>query len=205
MTIKKGEDWGAVGPLPADAPIASTDAELAALFVPHGVDGLDGPEVVGLASGGDLARTLGGRATPAQLRDGERTLLPIDLTIVSVDGSPIVMAANLVIRSSWWRGSLSGAFNASHLGAWNVAPSGHPNDGRVDVLEADLSLGDRWKARSRLPAGTHLPHPNISVRRLKRMQWDVDSARNVTIDGVSYGSPGTVALTVVPDAVTVAI
>ena len=154
---------------------------------------------------GDLARTLSARADDGELVGGDRTLLPIDLAIVSADEKKMVMVASLVIRRSWWRGPISAAMNASYLGDWNVAPSGHPNDGRVDVIEADLSLSDRWKARTRLASGTHVPHPDISIRRLKQASWELDGTRSVTVDGVDLGRPASVTIDVVADAVTVAI
>ncbi len=205
MTIKKGEDWGTRGQLPPDAPVVDSDAALAALFTPTSAGRLSGPPVVGLTPGGDLARTLSAQGSADDLHRGERTLLPVDLAIVTVDARVVVMASSLLMRRSWWTGPISGAMNASYLGDWNVAPSGHPNDGRVDVFEANLSLSDRWKARSRLPSGTHLPHPGIIVRRLKTISWDLDATRTLTIDGVDHGRPSSVTVECVPDAVTLGI
>ncbi len=55
--------------------------------------------------------------------------------------------------------------NAQWIGSWDVAPRSHPNDGLLDRCEGDLSLDDRWKARGRLPSGTHVPHPGIAEQR----------------------------------------
>ncbi len=205
MTIKKGEDWGSRGTLPIGSPIAATDRELAAQFHISDTHELSGPNFVGLTAGGDLARTLGAQADADELTAGERTLVPIDLAIVTVDDRDIVLAASLIARRSWWRGPLLGAMNASYLGEWNLAPSGHPNDGRIDVIETDLSLSDRMKARKRLASGTHVPHPDISIRRLKTATWQLGDGRALTIDGVDYGKPTSVAVRVVADAVTIAI
>ena len=53
--------------------------------------------------------------------------------------------------------------NADRIGAWDVAPRAHPNDGQLDVVEVDASMGlrDRWQASRRLATGTHVPHPAI--------------------------------------------
>lgn len=203
MTIEKGKDWGLRGRLEADAPVVRSDVELAALFVVK--DGaVIGPEQVGLL-GGDLATTLGARSTEAELRSSERTLLPIDLASVEIDGSTLVMAASLVIRSRWWHGPVRAVMNASHFGGWNAAPAGHPNDGRLDVIEAHLDLGDRLKARKRLPAGIHVPHPNISVRRLKHVCWEVSRREHVWIDHRQTRASEHVEVRVHPDATVVAI
>ncbi len=44
--------------------------------------------------------------------------------------------------------------NAQFLGRWDVAPRGHPNDGRLDVLDADLPLDERLQVRG-APARRH--------------------------------------------------
>ncbi len=220
MTIKKGEDWGSRGELDADAPIVSSDRALAELFsiVRTGDDAptISGPAQVGLIPNDvatnlpgtptiDLARTVSARATAADLRSGERTLLPLDLTIVTVDETDHVMAASLVIRRPYWLGVVEGAMNASFLDDWNVTPSGHPNDGRLDVVRAELSASDRWKARSRLTSGMHVPHPDIAIRRLKTHEFRPDSRATVRIDGVDRGHAHSVGFVVVPDAVIIAI
>lgn len=203
MTIRKGEDWGSPDVLDADAPIVSNDRQLAALFtVEKSV--LDGPKQVGLVGagdlGGDLGRTVGAAATHEQLSVGSRVSLPIDLGVVTIDGLEMVMAASLVIRQPLWSGLTQAAMNAGFLGSWNVAPSGHPNDGRFDVITATMSASDRMKARSRLPLGTHVPHPSIHIRRLKSAIFSVPKRASVWVDGVRIGRASEVAFRVCPDA-----
>lgn len=203
MTIEKGKDWGFRGMLEPSAPVVASDADLAALFSES--DGeVVGPRQVGLL-GGDLATTLGARSTESELRTSERTLLPIDLASVEIDGRTLVMAASLVVRSSWWHGPIRAVMNASHFGEWNASPAGHPNDGRVDVIEANLKLGDRMKARKRLPAGIHVPHPDISIRRLKHIRWEVTSREQVWIDRLQTQASGSIEVRVHPDATVVVI
>ena len=220
MTIKKGEDWGSAGPLDPDAPVVSTDRQVAELFTiatpESGAPTLDGPQQLGLSMPAaqsdasnpahhDLGRTVSARATVPELRSGDRPQLPIDLVIVTIDDVDVVMAASLVIRRPLWMGVVEAAMNASFYGEWNVSPSGHPNDGRLDIIRAELSAGDRWKARSRLASGAHLPHPDISVRRLKKHQFDVDGRATVRIDGQDFGHASSVSVVVVPDATTIVI
>lgn len=219
MTIEKGRDWGSRGELPDEAPIVSSDRELAELFTitrDGAMVSLAGPDYVGVCPNDivtnlpgtpttDLARTVSARAAPSELRDGERTQLPVDLTVVTVDGTDHVMASSLVIRRPFWLGAVDAAMNASFLGDWNVTPSGHPNDGRLDVIRAELSASDRWKARSRLASGTHVPHPDIAIRRLKTHEFQPDSRATVRIDGVEIGHAHEVGFIVVADAVTIVI
>lgn len=203
MTIEKGQDWGTTGDLASDAPVVDSDAALASLFALDG-ETIVGPKQVGL-TGGDLATTLGARSGESELRGSKRTLLPLDLASVHVDDEVFVMAATVLVRSPLWWGPVRAVMNASHYGPWNASPAGHPNDGRVDVIEANLGLGDRFKARKRLPAGIHVPHPDISIRRLKSVQWDVTSREKVWIDRIPKPGVRTIAVQVHPDATVVAI
>ncbi len=200
MTIEKGEDWGGRGRLPADAPVVDADAALAASW------SADDPDrVVGLLAG-DLHRTVGGRGTVQQLRNEERTVLPIDIGILTLpDGTERPFVAHVVRRRRFWAGTTLAVMNASFVGEWNVAPRGHPNDGRLDVVEAKLSFSDRRKAASRLPAGAHVPHPDISIRRLKRGTFEVASGDRLIVDGEPITASGQIEWTVVPDALSILI
>ena len=80
------------------------------------------------------------------------------------------------------------AMNAQWLGSWDVAPRSHPNDGLLDVFDGDLPLGERLKARSRLPTGTHVPHPGIAERRVAAVQIELDRPTPVWLDGERVGS-----------------
>ena len=190
MVIRKGIDWGSPGALPTGAPIADSNQTLRALL-------RDGVRVMGI-TGGDLCRTLGG---PGQLD----MTFPVDLCHVSFDGVEDVFASHLVARRGWWRGPVVAAMNAQFIGSWDVAPRSHPNDGIVDTFEATLSVADRIKARRRLPAGTHVPHPRIVQRRLAAGELDFGAVLHVWIDGATMGRHGSVHLTVEPDALTVVL
>lgn len=203
MPVAKGEPWGSAGPLAADGVLVHTDAEARAALEAARRDRRDPPEL-GLL-GGDLARTCGAPGDEARLRSAQAQRLPVDVGEVLVDGSLHLFVAHLVARRSWWRGPIIAAMNAQFLGRWDVAPRGHPNDGRLDLLEADLSLGDRWKARSRLPTGTHVPHPDIAERRVKAVQLDLAPGTVVWLDGVRLGPARALSIRTVPDAITVVI
>lgn len=194
MTIRRGEEWGRSVARPAGLVIAASDAELAALVRadPSGAYGL---------SGGDIFRSLG---SPAPRDPLQR--LPMDALEVRLDDhDPVLAVAHLVAWRGrwlgWWRGPLLAVMNADHVGEWNVAPRAHPNDGKGDAVQVatTMSLRHRWQARSRLPQGTHVPHPSIDVRTFTESAWTFPRPANVRIDGVAYGRAVRVAVRVLPD------
>jgi hypothetical protein len=199
VTIRKGEPWGEPGALPADGVVVRSDAEARAVVTAARRAGTD-PPVLGLL-GGDLCRAVGGTGDEARLHDGG-TLLPVDLGAVLVDGRLHFFVAHLVARTGWWRGRIVAAMNAQHLGEWDVAPRGHPNDGRLDVLEVGpgFGLGDRWKARSRLRTGSHVPHPGITERHVTALQVELAPGTKVWLDGDLLGPARSLAIRVEPDA-----
>ncbi|NNC79977.1 MAG: hypothetical protein HKN94_07460 [Acidimicrobiales bacterium] len=200
MTIKKGEEWGTVGTLPQGSPIASSNRDLFELINTGG--SLDGP--IGL-TGGDLARTTGATASGADLYGEGRPLLPIDIGTVALDDEDRFFAAHVVIRSRWWSGPVTAVLNVSFVGEWNVAPRSHPNDGRLDLVEATLGWGDKIKARSRLRSGTHVPHPGISIRRVRTATVDVPPGHGVWVDGVAQPGVRRVVCGIRADAATIVI
>jgi len=190
MTIAKGQPWGVAVDRPDDLLVVDSDAALARALV----DGTGRP--VG-PSDGDLHRSLG---SPRPRRRMQR--LPVDLLTCRIGEHTAVAVAHVVIRSSWWRGPIIAAMNVDHVGHWNVAPRAHPNDGRVDVIEvaSTMTVRERWQARGRLPAGTHVPHPAIVTSAVHTRSWQFDREMTVWVDGVRAGSARTVTVEVVPDA-----
>jgi hypothetical protein len=197
VTIEKGQAWGSSGPLPPDGVVVRTDAEARSVVERARRDREPIP-VLGLL-GGDLCRTVGGAGDETRLQSGEAMSLPVDLGSVLIDGRLHWFVAHLVARKRWWRGRIFVAMNAEYLGRWDVAPRGHPNDGLLDTFEVTMSVGDRLKARSRLPLGTHLPHPQIKQQRVSAVQVDVDGL-DVWLDGELIGPAQTLSIRVEPDA-----
>jgi YegS C-terminal NAD kinase beta sandwich-like domain len=190
MTIEKGQPWGSAVDRPDDLLVVPSDAALAEALV------ADPGRPVGL-SGGDLHRSLG---SPPPRNDMQR--LPIDLIRCRVGERTVVAAAHVVMRSGWWRGPIVAVMNVDHLGDWNVAPRAHPNDGRVDVVEVapSMTMRERWQARSRLPGGTHVPHPAITTGSVRERSWEFERSLTVWADGLRVGTASTVSIEVVPDA-----
>ena len=193
MTIKKGEAWGSPGILPAEGVVVSSDAEARAALESARRDGTPFP-VLGL-TGGDLLRTLGGPA-------GLKTTFPVDLGEVLVGGRLHLFVAHAVVRTRTWSRAWV-AMNAQWLGEWNVGPKAHPNDGRLDVYDASLRLAERFKVRSRIRSGAHLPHPGIKERRTRAAQAEFPRPMAVFLDGVPVGRARSVSVRVEPDAIRV--
>lgn len=203
MTVEKGQDWGRPGALPPGAPVATTDAEVAAV-VREARRAWTQVPTIGLA-GGDLARTCGAVRDEERLRREDGHVLPVDVGEVLVDGELHVFTAHLVARRRWWRAPTIFAMNAQYRGRWDVAPRAHPNDGRLDLVRFDLPWSEWRRARARMPTGAHLPHPAIQVRRVKAVQLDLDEGTDVWLDGERLGPARALSIRCVPDAFTVVV
>ncbi len=203
MTISKGQSWGVAGPLGPNGIVVESDAQGARAIADARMRGEPLPEI-GLI-GGDLCRTLGGSRAPDRLVGDQARRYPVDLGIAIVDGEEMVFLAHAVARRKLWRGQIVVAMNAQHIGTWDLGPKSHPNDGLLDVTQANLTLGERLAARRRLPTGTHVPHPAITTRRCAEFEILFARPQPVFLDTIPVGRCRTLQLRVVPDALTVVI
>lgn len=201
MNIGKGEDWGTSEPLPDDAVEVPDDRTAAEAVAAARRENRPVPPL--RLTGGDLARTLGGRRDGSGAPTEPGICLPVDLGAVLLDGRMHWFLAHLVARRSWWRGRIVVVANAAFIGDWNVAPRAHPGDGRLDVLDGDLPLRDRLAARRRLPTGTHVPHPAINQRRTAATQFEFSRPTPIELDGRRIGRATTLSVRVEPAAVRV--
>lgn len=195
MTIEKGKAWGVPGELPPDGVVVGSDREARTIVEAARRHHIDVP-ALGLR-GGDLCRTLGG---PGELA----TIFPVDLGAVLIDGRLHWFVAHMIARSAGW-GRVVAAMNAQWRGPWNLAPRGHPNDGMLDVFEARLSWADRLKVRARLGAGTHVPHPGITQRRVAAAQFEFEKPTPIELDGEVVTRARTLSVRVEPDALKVIV
>jgi len=202
MTIRPGSAWGRAVPPPDRLVVARTDADV--------VDAVERSAATGTAvgiGGGDLARTLG---DPSLVGRPTLNELTIDLLEVRLDGVAVRACAHVTARLPWSRGGwLRGpvliVMNAEFLGPWDVAPRGHPNDGRAEVFEvaASMRLRVRLDARRRARTAAHVPHPDIVQRSVRSADWTFPTALDVHVDGRRVGAARQLAIAVVPDAATV--
>jgi len=204
VTIAKGRPWGAPGRLPADGVVVRTDAE-AGRIVSEARRAGTSPPVIGLL-GGDLCRTLGGTGDEARLLSERAVIFPIDIASVTVDGHQQWFVAHVVAHNRLWTRGVA-ALNAQWIGEWNIGPRGHPDDGRLDVYEARLTLGDVPKVRARLPTGSHLPHPRIRERRVVAADFTWERPLPVWVDGARLpgGAVRQLSVRIEPDGARVVI
>lgn len=206
MTIGKGTSWGREVPRPTELTIVDDDR--AAVEALTGAASPDGTRVPVALRGGDLARTIGARGPGDRERLNELT---IDLLEVRLDDADRVIACAHVLarsplrRGSWWRGPLLAVMNAEFFGDHDVAPRGHPNDGRVETFLVDpvMSPRQRLAARRRLATGTHVPHPLIATRSVKTARWTFERDVAVFVDRQPAGLARSIEVTVQPDVATV--
>lgn len=202
MTIRPGEPWGSRVARPVDLVVAADDAALARALGERATSG--GPAVA--VGGGDLGRTLG-----SPRLEGRSTLnaLPLDLVEVRLDGGATthLAAAHVTARRPWtsggWlRGEALVVMNAEFLGRFDVAPRGHPNDGRVETfaIGAQMGMRERLAARRRARTGGHVPHPAITVRSVRRATWNFPRPLVITADGRPIGRARSLEIVVAADA-----
>ena len=198
MTIEKGAAWGAVGVTPHECVVAK-DEVTAALAIQHGATH------VWLESG-DILRALGLAVSTRALKVGEPCrLLPCDVLMVQLDDAAPVLALSSVVVGSWRKPHMwvtTGGF----LGALNVAPRAHVNDGVVDALEfaGGIPLRQLLLMRRRMRLGDHLPHPRLTMHRAAQVKWPSSphgaKSSAVIIDGKQRGRAAQVTIKVRPDA-----
>lgn len=198
MTIRPGQDWGAEQPVPADTPVVATDHDLAAAAA-------DGCDLVAL-DGGDMWRTLGGRGGVQDRLGGPAWVTPIDLAEVVVDDRPVgLMAAHLIARTRLWRGECAAVMNAQWWDDRDMAPRGHPGDGRLDTLVGALPVRQLAQARSRVRSGQHIPHPAITTGRPTTFEHTFDRPRLIWVDGRRRGSGRSLVVAIRPNAISVLV
>ncbi len=198
MTIEKGQSWGALVARPDGVQFFTTDGAAADALT-------NGTGVPVALAGGDLHRTVGGRAAHGL---NELLELPIDLLHVTLDDAPSRSACAHVtmqlpsFRGGWWRGDVVMVMNAEFIGEWHVVARGHPNDGRAEVCAwtSDFGLRQRWEARRRLPGNQHVPHPLIETRSIRQRVWEFATPMSISIDGAAAGLARRVEVTVEADA-----
>jgi len=191
MVIAKGRPWGSEITRPSDVATAASDAALAELAAGR----CPGSYSV---TAGDVFDSLGrppGETPMARC-------LPMDLLHIDTDRGRFAAVAHVVAYRRLWRGGIVGAFNVGRVGAWDISPSSHPNDGRFEwvVVDAAMSLRHRLVARRRLPTGGHLPHPSIRITHVATASWRFARPVRCIVDGVDRGRITTLDVTIEPDA-----
>lgn len=205
MTIRKNEDWGSTVVRPENLVICETDATASQLATDFYLQQKPMPAIAITRS--SLSRTLGKEGSNVNSQNMQAT--PFDLIEVTfVDASMIeqkVLALGYgLLRKSWWRGDIVAAMNTSFIGDWDCAPRSHPNDGKFDLLavNGEMKSTQRLIASRRLKFGTHLPHPQISVKQLTSFEADCSAKPNLYVDNRRFMSVNQCKFRLLPDALT---
>lgn len=100
-------------------------------------------------------------------------------TIVEIDGRTVFHgpATTVVVAS--------GEFLAGN----DVFPTGHPGDGRAEVMVLGLAPGDRAAFRQRLTNANHIPHPDVTVASGTSIDITMDRAEKLVGDGGAWTVP----------------
>lgn len=194
MTIRKGEEWGRRDITPPSFFIAEDDA-----------DGASQPPHTPFAvCRGDMYTALGQPALP--VHHAECTIVPIDAlvcTITYVSGDiETVHAFSHVTIGSWWKGRHLIASNSGFIDGTNIAPRSHPNDGEFDTVNiaASMPLKQRFIARRKAKTGTHVPHPQISIKRSTSEEFARERPQErLAIDGVAVAQWVKISISIEPD------
>ena len=205
MTIRKNENWGATAARPENLVICETDEAASQLATDFYLQQKSIPPIAITRS--NLSRALGTKGADAKSKNMQAT--PFDLIEVTfVDASKTqqkVLALGYgLLRKSWWRGDIVAAMNTSFIGDWDCAPRSHPNDGKFDLLtvNSDMNPSQRLIASRRLRLGTHLPHPQISVKQLTSFEADCSAKPNLYIDNCKFACVNQCKFRLLPDALT---
>jgi hypothetical protein len=217
--IRKGESWGEPFDdqrYPDAVEAGGGDVELAAVVAAHPGT----PIRFSPTRASDLARALGLRGPPTG-----NTVLACD-AIELPDGSPAVNAVVFGIppdRQQWWHrrrrvevevdgrrvadtravGVL--VANGQYLRGFDVAPRGHPGDGRFEVHVYALEPRERGPMQHRLTAGRHLPHPRIIESSGRQVTLRFDEAVPWEADGQPRGTVAEATLRLVPGVLNIIV
>lgn len=208
MAVERRADWGRPGTPPADLPWFADDASAAGWIAARRDDRAPAIEV-GLC-GGDMVATLG-RGTTAvcyqldvlqvliETPTGTYTTVAVSHVVERRPRRSIIgcLSANVVARAP----ALRYVMNAEFVGPLDVAPRGHPNDGRFEIVDfaATMPARQRRQAVARMGRGDHLPHPDISVGRETEATWKPRGI--VHIDGRPVPEVVSISIRIVPDAI----
>lgn len=208
MAVERHADWGRPGLPPNDLEWFVDDYSAARWIAARRTSGETDLEV-GL-SAGDMVRTLGRGSSPVCYR-----LDVLDVRLMTTTGPRSMMAVAHVVEvrpprslvGRLLRSTVSSppaakyVMNAEFVGDFDVAPRGHPNDGRCEVVEFAPSMASRQRRQAvdRMRRGDHLPHPDISVRRVGVESWEPIGA--VLVDGRLVAGVSSISVSVVPDAI----
>lgn len=224
MTIRKGHDWGEPTSGSPDGHLSGSDAALARRVIIPTTETAPKPPLWHYQPGhdADLARAIGLDARgPVGVTEVVLDALLVELgdgdtgPFVAVNAVELGAVADRLDRRRRrhrysvtidarpaWSGRAAGLLvaNGQFLRGHDVAPRGHPGDGRLEVQIYAMGPGERAEMQRRLATGTHLPHPEIIESRARRIEVKTSRPAPVIADGVAVGTTRDLAVSVLPGA-----
>ena len=209
MTIRKGDQWGEPCIAPTGLLEFATERELGR----HLRD--IGTIREAMLNSGTLIQALG---VTTRAPNREQIKVTIDLIKIGftdhygVNRDDFAVGSVFLGRRSWL-GDLYIVSNSGYLGARELLPKAHPNDGVMDVLAVKSSMPytQRLQAWRRIPTSSHIPHPDISTKQTEGFSWPLDEddvpnkSIRLVVDGEALGPVKSVRMHVIPDAITLYI
>jgi hypothetical protein len=196
MTISKGRGWGVQSPLPPEASLANSDAELAG-YLYEGVEA-GVPAIVGLV-GGALWQVLGGETLRGRIKTANAFTYPVDLGVLATEHGEYHFVNHVISRSRTWRTGFA-VMNGQSTAGLRFGHRSHPNDGLLDLSEWSLRWSDLRSVAKRARHGAHTPHPRITERRAPKHTIELERARPFEVDDVAHGSAQHFEFSVIADA-----
>lgn len=213
MTIRKGHDWGEPTSGSPDGHLSGSDAALARRVIIPTTETAPKPPLWHYqpGHGADLARAIGlGVNGPIGVTEVVLDALLVELggdddagPFVAVNAVELGAVADRLGRyrrrhrysvsidaRPAWSGRAAGLLvaNGQFLRGHDVAPRGHPGDGRLEVQIYAMGPGERAEMRRRLATGIHVPHPGIMESRGRRIEVKTSRPTPVIADGVAVGT-----------------
>jgi hypothetical protein len=205
MGVRPGAEWGTATDEAADVTVRGSDADLAAAVAQH----LGSLIRFEPDAGSDLARAVGlragmpvmGRAVPLDVLRFDDGLLAVNMVIMGTPPPRIRAWSQPVVALPHGGRALAAVVaNGQFHGGLDLAPRGHPGDGRGEFHTYRLRRGERSVMRRRLATGSHVPHPRIDTRTITEIVLSAPRGAPVEADGVLLGSRHVCRLEVVPGA-----
>jgi diacylglycerol kinase family enzyme len=223
VILRRGEPWGRPAGGPPDLEVTGDDAALARAVEHARKRGGSAPLVRFRPEASSFARAVGlppgaapataGLALPVDALDveagehygrrlavngvvlgvppdrlrGRHALVPVAVTC---DGRPLAPAEATTVA----------VLNGQFLDDLDVAPRGHPGDGRAEVVVLAVTARDRKAMRQRMARGDHLPHPGITVQSARRVRVEWASEQSIEVDGHPVGRRRVVEIAVLAQA-----
>jgi hypothetical protein len=192
--ITRGEAWGKSTTRSIDDVVIAGDIALAK----------SSPNQRLIVSGGDIAHSLGNPPTPPIGSDCiEVSIDAMRVFVTSKNGNiEATIASSSVIIGNWYRGRFVCVTNGGSVGARDLSPRAHPNDGVFDVMTLDsaMDLQQRVLARRKSRLGNHIPHSLISNSRARNAEYSrLSRTEELRIDGRRVKSWINVQIEILPD------